>query len=205
MTLYPYTLDTPFPTDTPAADQPNMRINTNSISGIIGQDHVGFTFVNGGYHNVIHFNTQGADPVAVATIGELYTKSSTFNATTDAGLFYENGAGVVTQILAPANTNPSAALAGPQSISNGYTFLPGGIIIQFGNAAIVAGSPSTTPVVFTIPFTNVFMVMAQPVTGQLIKVNGLTYATSAQSKTGFNFLCYNPVALNNFDWFAIGN
>src|SRR6266404_5354830 len=207
MTLFPYTDNIPFATNSPSADQPNMLVNTNSIDNLIGVDHVGFNTAKGGYHSDIHFNTQLADPAAVPTIGQLYTKTVTFNAVTNAGLFYENGAGVVTQIVGPANTNPILPPVGTNAVANGYTVLPGGIILQWGTSNMVAGATSNTPVVFPIPFpTNVFIVIAEPISNGLSATVGLTYATKQPAiLTGFNFLCQNPNTVSQFDWFAIGN
>jgi hypothetical protein len=199
MVFLPYTNNIPFPTNSPSADQPNMLDNTNSIQTLIAVDHLGFETLNGGYHNDIHFNPQITDPGKILNIGQLYTKSVTFNSVTDVGLFYENGAGVVVQLDSPANTS---------ALPNGYTFLPGGIILQWGFATIDPPNPgkSSTPVIFPTPFLlNIFAVIAQPYTGALGNVPLTTYTTNSQSLTGFNFFINNPNGISSFNWIAIGN
>jgi hypothetical protein len=201
MTLWPYTDNIPFPTNSPSADQPNMLINTNSIDSLLAVDHVSFNLANGGYHNDIHFNTQLTDPAAVPTIGQLYTKSITFNAITDAALFYENGAGVVTQLTSPS---------GSSALANGYTFLPGGILMQWGSSALNAGVAPvtvTTTINFPVAFpTAVFMVTGSPRTGNSNRVPGMTYAVSTRTLTTFDVIVYMPVdQINTFEWIAIGN
>ena len=201
MAIFPYTRDIPFPTNSPAQDQPNMLINTNKIDELIAVDHVSFGIANGGYHEVIHFDTQGVDPPAVAGIGELYTKSVTFNAVTNAALFYQNGAGVVTQLTSPSGT--SAA-------TTGYAFLPGGILMQWGSTALTAAVPpaiSTTTISFPVAFpTAVFMVTGSPRTGNDTRVPGMTYAVSTRTLNDFNAIVYMANGqINTFEWIAIGN
>jgi len=76
---FAYFPNVPNAPDDPADDQPQMQINTASISSLISVDHIGFNTANGGYHNVIHFTSQGSDPAPIALIGQLYTKQITFN------------------------------------------------------------------------------------------------------------------------------
>lgn len=133
MATYTYTSDIPLETNKPSVDQPNMKVNTNSISSLINEDHVGFNTANGGYHIVIHHIKQGADPGAVADIGQTYTKDETVGATTDTCLFFESGSGRITRLTAPvANSNAA----------NGYMFLPGGFLMQWGKHLPGGGFPS---------------------------------------------------------------
>lgn len=120
---YTYTTDIPLSTNTPATDQPNMKTNTNSIKSIIGTDHLTFGTATGlqsdGWHTVIHSVPQGSDPAAIVGYGQVYTKT----VSGDQQLFYESGGGVISQ-LTPGGV-PSVA-------ASGYTYLPGGIILQWG-------------------------------------------------------------------------
>lgn len=94
-----------------------------------------------GYHKVIHMVPQGVNPAPVAGYGQLFSK--TINSfTTDQALFWETGNGLLQQLT--TNLTPSAT-------ANGYSFLPGGIIIQWMK---VNNPTSGTNYSFPITFPN---------------------------------------------------
>jgi hypothetical protein len=205
-TQFNYIRNIPFSTNNPAADQPNMLTNTNSISSIIAVDHLGFNTAQGsesdGYHTVIHFSTQGGDPAAIGTIGQLYTKTLTIG-NQDQCLFFESGGGRITQltgILGGAGSQTSTVNA-----PNGYTPLTGGIILQWGQFATTAAS---TPVLFTtlnIDFpTNCFNIQITP-TAPSTSTSGARFATNTISNTGFTLNTTGYTVGSTFDWLAIGN
>lgn len=96
MVLFNYNRNIPDAPNNPSADQPLMKINTNSTDDLIDVDHFSFGENDGGYHRVIHQSEApgNADPVAIAGIGQTYVK--TVNG--DQSLFFESGNGVVTTI-----------------------------------------------------------------------------------------------------------
>ena len=102
-----------------------IRNNLDGTFDTVAVDHVnnngGVTGIQpAGYHTVAHMVPQGADPATVAGYGQLYSK--TVNSfTNDQALFWETGNGLIQQLT--TNLTPSAT-------ANGYSFLPGGIIIQ---------------------------------------------------------------------------
>lgn len=100
MANFTYNNDIPDTPNSPSADQPLMKINTNSIDDLIEVDHVSFNTNDGGYHKVIHQNPQVSDPAAIPGTGQTYVKT----VSGDQELFYESGLGVVTQ-LTPNNAN----------------------------------------------------------------------------------------------------
>lgn len=75
MPNYTYVRDIPDAPHNPSVDQPDMKINTNSIDDLIEEDHYSFNDPNNfsGYHKDIHQPAQAADPAAIANIGQLYT------------------------------------------------------------------------------------------------------------------------------------
>src|SRR2546430_8289315 len=133
-TNFTYTTNIPLATNEPSVDQPNMKINTNSINSIIGVDHLTFGTATGtqsdGYHKVIHSVPQVSDPVAIAGFGQVYTKT----VSGDQQLFYESGGGVKTQL-----TGPNAVSAA----ATGYVWLPGPILMQWGGGVVNAKGSST--------------------------------------------------------------
>lgn len=208
MTLFDYTTNIPFANNPPSVDQPNMEINTNSIDGIIAVDHVGFNSNNGGYHTDIHMIPQGSDPAQITDIGQIYTKTVTFNGKTDAALFYRSGTTLsssnsLTQITAPKGTSASA---------NGYAFLPGGIIMQWGQFLSSFGSGTTTGSVnFNISFPNgSFSITTAPLGSNSNLPSQEATAGIRQSSLGsassFDYIFVTGSnKYTGFTWIAIGN
>lgn len=205
-TNFNYIQNIPFATNNPSADQPNMQTNTNSINSIIGVDHITFNQATGiesdGWHKVIHFRTQAANPVAIAGIGQLYTKTLTIG-NTDQCLFFESGGGRITQltgILGGAGNQTSTA-----NNPNGYTALIGGIILQWGE--ITASASGITNILFAtlnINFpTTCFTVMAGLRQGS-VSTSIVVPGTTNISTTGFR-LVTTPGRTDNYVWYAIGN
>jgi hypothetical protein len=211
-TNYDYNLNIPFATNKPSVDQPDMQINTNSIASIIGTDHLTFGTATGsqidGYHNIIHFNTQLNDPNAIPGTGQLYTRTISG----DQELFYESGNGIKSQLTSPSGTSPGFI---------GYTFLPGGIIMQWGfingthsgsNHTFNAGD--TGSVTFPIPFpNNIFTVQttlnfnthtAGSPASSSAEVVALDYFNT--NNTGFRWqISGSGSSYTVFYWTAIGN
>jgi hypothetical protein len=207
MTLFPYNLNIPAGPDNPSADRPLMTENTNSISGIIAVDHVGFDLNNGGYHTVIHsipFSTTGTNPpknqpvvspAATAGFGQIFTAQINDGINPDEALYFESGGGRVTQFT--RNFTPTNA-------ANGSTFLPGGLILNWGQ--IPASSSSTYPALFIQPFT--VLPYSIVITGQRAGSDpGSSNAWVINSSVTTNgFQIFNDGAHNfGWNWIAIGN
>lgn len=173
-----------------------IRNNLDGTFETLGIDHINNNGQPGsqpaGYHNVIHCVPQGSNPGAIAGYGQLYCKSIN-SVVTDTALFWETGTGLIAQMT--VNINPSAT-------TNGYTFLPGGIIIQWGQST---SSSSTQPITFNIPFpNNCFNVQITPTsTSTTASATNVLYP-SGFSTAGFTFK-YAGSSINGFFWFAIGN
>lgn len=172
-----YTQPTPVGDNNPTADWQNMSTNSTSIQNLIAVDHIGFNTVPGGYHNVVHFFNQAADPGTIAGVGQEYTKT----VGSDQQLFYESGLGIVTQL-----TGPNA----PVSSANGYTWLPGGVLMQWGKlTGLVSGSTGANVITFAtygIAFpNNCFTVNLQPLRVATGNADTTYILTGSVSKTGF--------------------
>jgi hypothetical protein len=192
-----------YPPDQSSLGQTKTTIR-NNLDGTfltLGVDHINNNGLPGtqpaGYHNITHWVPQAGNPVAVTGYGQLYSK--TVNA--DQALFWETGNGLVQQLT--TNITPSAA-------ANGRSFLPGGIIIQWGSvtsalpnngsvnffAATGLAFPNNCFNVQTTPFYGVSAPNTNPIS---IAINGLT-------ATGFNWLALSASnKYTGFYWTAIGN
>lgn len=144
--------DSPIASHTLAADQPLMESNNKYYAHTLIVDHqIGDATPNlsmgnndgiagEGFHKVIHFVKQVADPVLVANTGELYTKT----VAADVQLFYQSPGGIVSQL--------TTALA-PQRANPGISYLPGGVILIWDSTTLDnLGNTIRNGSAFTFPF-----------------------------------------------------
>lgn len=187
-------------------DYLNIQGNFGSLNTQFNVDHVPLTDTSGtppnGYHTFVHlvpFSTTVTNPpnnqpvvAPAATPGYAQLFDATINdgINTDQSLYYLSGGNLLTQMT--RNFQPSAA-------PSGYTFLPGGIIMQWGQGS------SGVPVTFYAgaKFTSVFSVQITPFgsTGNTTTAPVITSAPSnttftVQNNSGNSFVYY---------WMAIGN
>jgi hypothetical protein len=131
-----------------------MRNNLDGTFETLAVDHIDNNGQPGskpaGYHKVVHMVPQASNPAPVTNFGQLYSK--TINSfTTDQALFWETGAGLIQQLT--TNLTPLAT-------NSGYTFLPGGIIVQWGR--VTSTNSTFTLQNYNITFPNAcFCVFAQ--------------------------------------------
>jgi hypothetical protein len=161
------------PTGTVDLDQDylNLQGNFQQLDIAYGYDHVAFSDTSGlpptvngisGLHKVIHALantvTSGGDPVnypivpptPVALTGEIFTTESNDGFGVDEILWYQTAAGKLSQLT--SNIVPKVS----SGTEFGYTFLAGGLIMQWGVATSSFGSSGTTTgsVLFTTSSRN---------------------------------------------------
>ncbi len=200
-----YTLGIPNGPDNPSDDQPIMQTNNDSGANIWNVDHYGFVNPLGGWHKNIRLPqiAGNADPMAVnpgngfpANAGQIYTR--TING--DLELFYESSAGVVNQLTAAIT---------PVAGVNGYTFLPGGILLQWGVFNFSASPTLAGLVNYNIPFPNAVFNVEMTVIGissspQTLQINNASPPSNNQFSWRFT-TAPNGTSYEGFFWFAIGN
>jgi hypothetical protein len=206
MTNYPYTRDLPVANNDPSVDQPLMTQNTNSIDSLIDEDHYSFGENNGGFHRQVRIPNLAAIPGGLIGMSStLYAKQ----ANTQSQVFYTNGAsGNEYQLTRADNTNYStfglfpAIVYTPNSEngSAGWTFLPGGIRLQYGTITVTTTKAYTID--FPIAFSQLFIVIP-------IYQNSTGASISGQLKTSsdssFTFEVYGSSGVvKQINWMAIG-
>jgi hypothetical protein len=188
-------------------DYANLQGNFSSLDSQWKVDHVPLTNTSGvppagdnGYHTFVHFvpfstpssvppSTQPvvpgvSGPSATPGFGQLFGVTVADGQNTDSSLYYLSSGGRLTQLT--RNIQPLAA-------SPGYTFLPGGLIFQWG----VTVSSGTGNISFPIPFTaGTFLpvVTIAPVSGPAVTLLVST------SDSGFK-INQNGIGVS---WMAIG-
>lgn len=194
MPNFTYSDNIPAASHNPSADQPLMQINTNSIDGIIAVDHFSFNDNDGGYHKkstyISNNYTLAAPPTTIAGQVALYAFNTGVGG--NALAFVRDGLTTGVQL-----TDTQA----PISTANGSTFLPGGILIQWGSGITVAGflTQSYTPAFSTI-FSETATAISLGSTTALISVAGLS---NSDITIYSNNSAGQPVSTGVF-WMAIG-
>jgi hypothetical protein len=194
---FPINTNIPNAQNYPGNDQPGMRTNYANISGFLSVDHVAPGSLSAGYHQIIHLNTQLADPAMITGVQQIYSKNVTVNAVTDTQLFSMTGKGGISQ------------LTGDSSGGNGFQRI-GGSFIQWGSVTGLSGSWPTTPQTVTYSAPNISFVTNT--WNVQITFIGPTSSSTADicinsvTKTGFTwqFTGSSSATFNGFFWLAVG-
>lgn len=175
----------------PSADQPDMLINNQSNLSIWAVDHRTFNVANGGTHLQVSMADQAAPAIPGGLTSVLFSN-------------LQGGQSVPFWKNALATYNIAIYTGAISPIATGYTRLPGGIIMQWGQ--IVSTSTAITPLVFPTPFASAvfsitFGLTASGSTGH----GGTVYVSGATSTTGFSWQQADLSSSHTgFYWTAIG-
>jgi hypothetical protein len=183
-----YTSNIPQPADNPSDSQDQILQNFQSISTLIGINHVAFNDPDEGKHKFLQMPEEASAPTTGANEGALYTKEQA-GATQ---LFWRNESNGTEQQF----TNSLPNIAAP---NNDWSFA-NGLQLRFGT---VTHTGTSTPVVFSAAFSNTaYVVLLTP-----IGAAGLVAGWNAQAltPTGFNMSSSGPGGGNAFYYVAIGS
>lgn len=197
----------PNPTDAPANSQPLFLENNNYWPAVLGKDHqviVGdnnTTQFEGRHIQVALKNRHGSPPnpssLADGISGVLYADNGnmfywpTFSATVGCGPY---------QLTTGSNDPLTNA---PFGAANGWTMLPGNLIMQYGNVSPVVHRTSTA-VNFPRQFpNNLFSLVLAGLRANHSGVD-VIYIVS-ESTAGFNYFDTSNNGYDSFSWMAIGN
>jgi len=194
-----YQNDIPKANDRPSISQGDIKDNFTAIKTYVDRDHVAISTpgvsVNEGKHKKVTLRAQSPSPTTVADEGMLFTKDYG-SATPFANLYWKPEPGL-NEVLMTNNINPLAA-------ATGYTFLPAGIVLQWGRKLFAVGSKQET-VTFPVVYQTVFQVV-----GTLIKSTSSTveqkFSIGTPSTTGFTaYIESHPAGTTyNLSWIALG-
>jgi hypothetical protein len=151
-----YTSDIPVSGDSLGGTRDRIRANFQEIASVIGLNHVAFNSTGEGKHKFLQMPEQASAPATAVDEAGFYCKVGTTPA--QANLFFraEDSAGTggkeyqltraIEAYAASFGTN-TTALSGANGFG-GWTFLPGNLLLQYGNF-----NPNTSAtVVFPVPF-----------------------------------------------------
>ncbi len=172
-----------------------IRKNLDGTFETLSVDHQNQNETNPGYHAVVHWETQGSDPLTVSNITQEYTKTDS-NSIQQKWLFSTGGKAyqqtrMIDGDFSTFGTNP------------GWTYLPGGLILQYGVDTSVNNVPGST-INYPITFPNsVFVVVCTVQTSSSATIRfSLANAPGNGSFTTTQTASPSFTALH---WYAIGN
>lgn len=179
-----YNANVPNGPDDPADDQPEMLTNTQSINTWTAVDHVGYNVINAGIHKQVRMRNQAAPGLGDGQ-GVLY-----------ANLINANSWPVWQNALGSFPIMTGAI----QLTTNGFIFIPGGALLQWGfNSAVLSGSFASGAATGTVTFsaanvafpTNCLNVLTIP-----------SYTTVSGNPNGSGSVDINQTTLSgtSFDW-----
>jgi len=129
-----------------SVSQPKIRTNFLDINTLVSVDHVTFDAAGAGKHARVTLPEQAADPDSIlANQATIFAKESAVTGNT--GLFWQKeGTGVV----AGATVEMTAFNL---AVNTGYSYLPSGIIIQWGKGTATGGGVGAVNI-FNLTFPN---------------------------------------------------
>jgi len=168
-----YTTDIPQAPQSLGETQQPILNNFNAIYDGFRKNHEPLAGTNAGKHTIVQMTDQ-ADPGGTANMLTFYNKIIS----TVPQLFMESQGNRVYQISKFDDANFShfgqfIALNAP-TIFGGWTFLPGGLILQYGQITGV-----TANVVFTIPYTTVYAFFCSNSLSGSVSTTGFTVNSTA--------------------------
>ncbi len=193
-----YTFNIPTNGQSLGNSRPQVNGNFTYINTAFSVNHIAFNQVNVGKHYKVEMPRQSPSPTPAATEGMLFTKLS--GGITR--LIWKRDGGATDIEL--TGVNPSAA-------TNGYSTLPGGLIIQWGVVTTTSSSGTVTFATNNISFpTACFMVNTTPKysTAGGVPTSQANYSPNQTTLSNLKFdwvRVTNSSSYQGFYWIAIGN
>jgi len=201
-----YTSDIPVSGESLGSTRDRIRVNFQEIASVVAVNHVAFNALGEGKHKFLQMPEQGSAPTTAADEGGLYTKVGTNPAQTN--LFFRGESNGTEYQLTRVNSASASEFGTntnyPPAVANqdgGWTFLPGGLLLQYGKMTETAsGSNVGTPVVFPIAYSTF---LASVTATRRQNNSGTEYGIISEGLTGFNFTSSGN-SNQPFYWIAIG-
>jgi hypothetical protein len=187
----------PNATDIISQSQSQIQTNFQSIQTLIDVDHVDFSNgVNYGKHNKVTFPVQGTAPTFASGEVGLYNLLPVSSPVTGVDELYINKQNSGAAVQIPMTASILSTNGSPAAFSNGWTYLPSGILLKWGQSTdssqLVGNSTAARgnvifPVNANIPvFNQVFQVMVvQTWSTNRTSVGSNGFSVYSVSTTGF--------------------
>lgn len=168
----------PQSTDQLSQSQGQLLANFQAIQTLIGVDHINFNAVNQGMHNVVEFPSPTTFGGTVGAIIALYAKTSSYTSNPVLA-FQKQAGGSVVEMTEGALT------------TNGWSFLPSGLLLKWGQSTGNGDYTLTLPAGATIPaFGTALLAFLQPfASGSAVDPNVTVTLTGLTATTIRVFAC----------------
>lgn len=201
-----YTELIPVSGDSLGGTRDRIRVNFQQIASVMGINHVAFNALGEGKHKFLQMPEQVSAPATAANEAGFYAKVGTNPAETNLFFRGENSGFEYQLTHAISGATPegrfASGLAYSATLQGGWTFLPGGLILQYGKRT----APSTSGVItYPIPFPS----GTAPYTIQMTlqRTNAISVVLIDQNtpptSTEFNYIISQGV-VTSINWLAIG-
>jgi hypothetical protein len=202
-----YNNNIPQPTDQLSQSQSDILGNFQAIQTLIDVNHVDFASADQGKHKWVTFPVQAGSPPIVFGAGELALYSF-LNTVTSQNELYINKTNQVTVTQIPTTASILSVTSNPGNNVSGWTYLPSGIILKWGNSSANGNTVISFPVAATIPvFTNVMAILLTPYAVSAADSN-ISVRLSSFTNTTFNVYgsarITTGAAVATFQYLAIG-
>ena len=190
-----YNPNIPLATDQLSQSQSDIEGNFQAIQTLIDVNHVDFSDgADMGKHWVINLPVQTGLPGSQFAAGEvgLYNQLPTAQPTTGVNELWINkqNSGGVVQI--PLTASILSTNGSPASFSNGWTYLPSGILLKWGNQNMPSGSSTATSMGQTVVYPTSASI---PVFNRVFQILLSNIYTDSASNGGANlFNVYSSTA-----------
>lgn len=188
-----FTANMPLATQSLNYTQPLVLGNFANYKANMEVNHGGVNDADAGKHKFVQMPAQAADPATAADEVAIYCKDA--------------GGGVYREYLRQANNGTVVQITGvdPLNAGNGYTFLPGGLLMQWGlttPASATANTAIVYPIAFSAAAHNIQLTFTRAASSP-----GTTFGlwvVTGSTNTGFT--AYNNSGHTyQFYWMAIGS
>lgn len=143
-----YQANIPQATDTLSQSQIDILNNFGALSTFLNVNHVDFASSDQGKHKFVTFPVQGSAPVI--NVGEIALFNALSSRTSKDELYLVNSLGATVPITESQQVTGSA----------GWSYLPSGVLLKWGNGSATGLSNITFPAGATIPaFNSIFTIM----------------------------------------------
>lgn len=202
-----YNPNIPQPTDQLSQSQSDILNNFQALQTLIDVNHVDFASSDQGKHKWVTFPVQTPSPPIAFGAGELALYSF-LNATTTKNELYINKTNQATVVQIPTTASILSTSSNPGNNVSGWTYLPSGILLKWGQATANGITGISFPVSANIPvFTNVMAMFLTPysigITDPDTFASLSTFSAGGFSAFGSNRTTSTP-ALVSFQYLAIG-
>lgn len=210
---FTYITGVPATANNPSNDQPDMLTNATSINSWTSVDHVGYNTNGSGIHKQVTLSNESAPGLGDGTAA-LYAN----NPVSQSWPLWQNGNPIQYQIIG-GNANADAATASFAGLgafgsiapiglmSAGWTYLPGGMMLQYGQVSFApANFPTNSTVTFPVAFTTFTPSVSITLLSNILGTTSeKTVSVLLPSLTNFQCNMSDATAsYSGFHWIAIG-